>query len=194
MRITVKVGDKELAFDATGRRIAEQGEVLDLGAASDADGTQALACSDEPAGVEVVLRDDAPSWHVALTPEQVERLRGGEPVELEVAGTRLTVSARGGGRRRSPVRSDAAAGGTQAVSTQAGAVAGGVYPPMPGTVVQVGVAAGQEVDAGAVLLILEAMKMQNEVRAPAAGRVASLHVEAGTKVDKGTLLLVVDPL
>ncbi len=60
---------------------------------------------------------------------------------------------------------------------------------LPGLIVGVAVAAGDEVEAGAPLVTIEAMKMQNEVRAPRPGRVAGIAVEAGQTVSAGALLL-----
>ena len=60
---------------------------------------------------------------------------------------------------------------------------------MPGIVREVMVAPGQEVAKGQALLILEAMKMQNEVRAERGGVVASLFVSAGDTVEKGARLV-----
>jgi biotin carboxyl carrier protein len=60
---------------------------------------------------------------------------------------------------------------------------------LPGLVVAVAVAPGDEVDEGAPLLTIEAMKMQNEVRAPRAGRVIELEVAAGQTVATGAALL-----
>ena len=62
---------------------------------------------------------------------------------------------------------------------------------MPGSVIRVAVAAGDEVAEGQVLLWLEAMKMQHEVRAPAAGVVTELAVTEGQQVDVGQVLAVV---
>lgn len=61
--------------------------------------------------------------------------------------------------------------------------------PMPGLVVRVSVGAGDEVAAGQGLVVMEAMKMENELRAPGAGRVKTVHVAAGTAVEKGALLI-----
>ena len=61
--------------------------------------------------------------------------------------------------------------------------------PMPGLVVRVDVVAGQAVAAGAGIVVLEAMKMQNELRAPAEGRVAAVRVQAGQAVEKGQVLV-----
>ena len=61
--------------------------------------------------------------------------------------------------------------------------------PMPGLVVRVNVTEGDEVAAGQGLVVMEAMKMENELRAPAAGRVSRVHATAGTAVEKGTVLV-----
>ncbi len=60
---------------------------------------------------------------------------------------------------------------------------------LPGLVVAVNVAEGDEVAQGATLLTIEAMKMQNEVRAPRGGRIAALGVGPGQSVATGVLLL-----
>jgi acetyl/propionyl-CoA carboxylase alpha subunit len=60
---------------------------------------------------------------------------------------------------------------------------------LPGLVVAVAVAAGDEVEEGAPLLTIEAMKMQNEVRAPRAGRVIDVRVASGQAVATGAALL-----
>jgi acetyl/propionyl-CoA carboxylase alpha subunit len=70
-------------------------------------------------------------------------------------------------------------------------VAGGLVAPMPGKVVKVLVADGQEVTAGAALVVLEAMKMEHTVRASAAGVVRAIHVAVGDQVDTDRLLAVV---
>ncbi len=61
---------------------------------------------------------------------------------------------------------------------------------MPGRVVEVRVSPGDRVEPGAVLLVLEAMKMQNEIRASSAGVVDRCCVTAGDTVDGGALMLV----
>ena len=68
---------------------------------------------------------------------------------------------------------------------------GSLLAPMPGTVVKVAVAEGDDVEAGAVVLVLEAMKMQHTITAPAAGRVATLNVQTGQQVAAGDVLAVV---
>ena len=61
--------------------------------------------------------------------------------------------------------------------------------PMPGLVVRVAVRSGDVVAAGQGLVVMEAMKMENELRASSAGRVKAVHVQPGTAVDKGALLV-----
>ena len=61
--------------------------------------------------------------------------------------------------------------------------------PMPGLVVRIDVAVGDTVSKGDPLLVLEAMKMENEIKAAADGKVARIHVKAGDPVAKGDLLL-----
>ncbi len=73
------------------------------------------------------------------------------------------------------------------------APAGGeqVTSPMPGTILAVNVAAGDTVKRGQVLMILEAMKMENEIMCPCDGRIASVNTSKGASVESGTLLCVI---
>jgi acetyl/propionyl-CoA carboxylase alpha subunit len=64
-----------------------------------------------------------------------------------------------------------------------------VVAPMPGLIVRVNVKAGDQVTAGQGVIVMEAMKMENELRAAAAGRVRSVLIEPGTPVEKGALLI-----
>lgn len=64
--------------------------------------------------------------------------------------------------------------------------------PMPGKLVRLLVAADQEVAAGQGLLVMEAMKMENELKAPRAGRVREIHVAERQAVETGALLLVLE--
>lgn len=63
--------------------------------------------------------------------------------------------------------------------------------PMPGTILNVKVAAGQTVKAGDLLVILEAMKMENEIFAPKGGTVTQVLVEKGASVNTGDVLVVI---
>lgn len=73
----------------------------------------------------------------------------------------------------------------------AAAPAGGtvITCPMPGTIIDIKVSAGQAVTEGQVLVIFEAMKMENEIVAPCAGTVASINCGKGDSVDSGSVLL-----
>jgi biotin carboxyl carrier protein len=64
--------------------------------------------------------------------------------------------------------------------------------PMPGRVIRVLVQPGEEVTAGEGLIVVEAMKMQNEMKAPRAGRVAAIKTVAGATVSAGDVLLVIE--
>ena len=67
-----------------------------------------------------------------------------------------------------------------------------VAAPMPGRVIRVLVTPGQEVAADEGLIVVEAMKMQNEMKAPRAGRVAAVKTVAGATVSAGDVLLVIE--
>ena len=75
-----------------------------------------------------------------------------------------------------------------------GAAAGPTGPapivaPMPGLIVRINVVPGDTVEAGQGVVVMEAMKMENELRATAPGRVRSVDVAPGTAVEKGALLV-----
>ena len=67
-----------------------------------------------------------------------------------------------------------------------------IVAPMPGKVVRILVAQGEAVEMGAGTIVVEAMKMQNEMKAPKAGTVTTLNVEVGTTVNGGDVLAVIE--
>lgn len=67
-----------------------------------------------------------------------------------------------------------------------------VAAPMPALVVRIEVACGQQVVAGQGLVVLEAMKMENEIRSPRAGVVATIHATIGNAVEKGEVLITLE--
>ena len=83
---------------------------------------------------------------------------------------------------------EAAAGGPGS-----GAKGGSLTAPMPGRIVQVVAEPGVAVEAGAPLIVMEAMKMENELAAPAAGVVSRVHVAPGDAVEAGALLCELTP-
>ena len=84
--------------------------------------------------------------------------------------------------------------GPVAVQTTPSASAGGVTvtSPMPGTIISVNVKAGDTVKSGTVLMILEAMKMENEIMAPKDCVVKSVNVTKGTSVESGAVLCTIE--
>src|SRR5262249_10896840 len=127
----------------------------------------------EAGGDFLSLLIDGRSYDVGL-----ERRPHGYTVVLEndVIGVDLVASAPGGGaaqRKASsgPIR---------------------ITAPMPGKLVRVLVAPGQEVAAGQGLLVVEAMKMENELRAPGPGRVKDVPAREGQAVETGALLLLLE--
>ncbi|MCF2663251.1 acetyl-CoA carboxylase biotin carboxyl carrier protein subunit [Oscillibacter valericigenes] len=87
----------------------------------------------------------------------------------------------------------AAAPAPAPAAAPAAAPAGGeqVTSPMPGTILSINVAAGDTVKRGQVLMILEAMKMENEIMCPCDGKVTSVNTSKGSSVESGTLLCVI---
>lgn len=79
-----------------------------------------------------------------------------------------------------------------APAAAAGAGAIKINSPMPGNILSVKASAGQAVKKGDVLMILEAMKMENEICAPQDGTIASVQVSAGDSVESGDVLVTMD--
>ncbi len=90
-----------------------------------------------------------------------------------------------------PVAAPAAAPVAAAPAAAPAAVAGdGVKAPMPGTILAVNVSQGAAVKKGDILVVLEAMKMENEILAPRDGTVARVAVSKGSTVETGAVLVV----
>ena len=136
-------------------------------------------------------------------PAEVELMRlGGTTVHgLTVDGASHRVIARPAGAGLweltldgSPLRAEVIDERTRAIREMTGETGASAGPhqltaPMPGLVVKVEVAAGDRVEPGQGLIIVEAMKMENELLAESAGRVEKVLVEAGQTVEKGDLLV-----
>lgn len=138
--------------------------------------------------------EPADGWRLELSDPRrgIGRLTDGTsslPVVVEGAGTDWVVTLRG---RRVPVTVRSWRERVLAEAESAGAGHTGpvdVKATLPGLVVVVAVTVGDEVAEGAPLLTIEAMKMQNEVRAPRAGRVIEVAVTSGQTVATGAPLL-----
>ncbi len=134
----------------------------------------------------------------------IEPYTGAQPIEEDDAEPRKTVVVEVGGRRLEvSLPGDLALGGgggsngavkkkpksrTRAKGGAAAASGDAVSAPMQGTVVKVAVTEGQEVTAGELVVVLEAMKMENPVTAHKDGVVTGLSIEAGAAVTQGTVL------
>jgi pyruvate carboxylase subunit B len=128
---------------------------------------------------------------------------GGTPVSLLTLGDRVyRVMARRGeargryslsvdGRRFEVDALDERTRAIRDLSATEGAAAGPrpLVAPMPGLVLRVTVAPGDVVQAGQGLVVMEAMKMENELRATSAGTVTAVRVAPGTAVEKGAVLV-----
>jgi len=113
---------------------------------------------------------------------------GGRVIRLGAALTGSDYFAVVGG---TPMRGSVIDPRKAALDMSGGRAAGEVRTQMPGAIVRVDVEEGQEVEAGQVLLVVEAMKMQNEFKAPISGTVIGIHVDVGAAVESGTLLITV---
>lgn len=90
-----------------------------------------------------------------------------------------------------PIAVPAAPAAPAAVPAAALASGEVVKAPMPGNILKINVAPGQKVEEGDVLIVLEAMKMENEIVATKAGTVAQVAVSKGAVVETGTPLVVI---
>ena len=137
---------------------------------------------------ELVAREAPGGWTITT---------GRRTVEAGVTGERsgeLVVQIAGHTYRFETDRG--AAGGSRRSGSATGGTAGGrseVRTPMPGKVVRLLREEGAQVAAGDGVLVFEAMKMQNEIRAPASGVIANMRAAPGTPMEGGEVLFVVAP-
>ena len=164
MKYVTTVNDQEFEVEILDERhVAVDGQVYEVDMA---------AVSGQPL---YSLLADARSFegYVYESDGQWQVLMGGTLYEARVEDEqlrRLRLAGGGGGRESGPFLLKA---------------------PMPGLVVAVPVAEGQEVQKGDVLVVLESMKMQNELKSPKAGKVEKVKVAAGQAVDQGTVMVTV---
>jgi biotin carboxyl carrier protein len=164
MKWWVARGERRIAIDV--RRIGERLEVaVDGGSYSlefvpVAPGLSAMLCADGRTFAVASRRDGPNRWRISLGDREFQ-VHLRDPLEREVVG-----------------RGFAAAGPQE------------LRAPIPGKVVSIAVAAGDAVTAGQPLVVLEAMKMQNQICAEGAGTVESVAVSPGTTVEGGQVLVV----
>jgi biotin carboxyl carrier protein len=109
------------------------------------------------------------------------RPESGQPVEVVIGTTLCTVTLTDPKRRSSSASTSAHGDATARILA-----------PMPGKVVRILVAAGDQVEAGDGILVVEAMKMQNEMKSPKAGTVIALNVQTGATVNGGDVLAIIE--
>ena len=155
--------------------------------------------------VEVDIGPEGARVNSADAPAQLGDLDG-TPVRLVTIGdeVRRVVVRRGDARGRYTLSLDGHRYEVEAVDERthairelsgAGAVAAGPAPlkaPMPGLVIRVSIAIGDTVAAGQGLVVIEAMKMENELRCVAGGRVKAIRAVVGQAVEKGQLLVEIE--
>ena len=146
-------------------------------------------------GGSVSLNGESTTAHLEDVP--------GTPVRLVTIGNEvhLVVVRRGDSRGRYTLwvdgwrfEGDALDERTRVIREISAAAAGPAGPapvvaPMPGLIVRVSVEVGQEVQAGEGVVVMEAMKMENELRGSASGRVRVVHAVPGKAVEKGMVLV-----
>jgi biotin carboxyl carrier protein len=147
------------------------------------DGRLVVRCADRTLPLDLAMIGDGSAFSLLVGDRAceaiVERCQGGFVVQMH--GERYKLRVEDEHERAAAAVRPAAELGCQAITAA-----------MPGAVVEVMVVPGAEVEAGATLLILEAMKMQNPVQAQAAGKVVAVHVAAGASVAAGALLVEIE--
>ena len=173
----------EIAVNGRSRRVAIQ-------PLADAPGRYRIAWDDTVRVVDA-RRLDAETLSLVLVQggsgsHQVRCVSAGRPdaVDVHVAGAVLRASVDDG---RSWLGGQAPGGGAAAAAD-----GGQVTAPMPGKITRILVQPGDEVTAGQGVIVVEAMKMENELVAPGDGRVADVPVSEGDPVDTGAVLVVIE--
>ncbi|MFA7249778.1 MAG: biotin/lipoyl-containing protein [Dehalococcoidia bacterium] len=150
---------------------------------------------DESGGRVTVAIDDASPQEVDVTvsgiPGVFSILRDGVPTRAYVVreGRNLRVVVDG----RSFVLGAAGAGRGRGAAGGAGDPPGKILAPLAGVAVEIRVAVGDRIEARQGVVVIEAMKMQNEVQAPHPGVVTAVHAQHGVRVEKGELLVEYTP-
>ena len=161
--------------DANGRRYAVEVTDLDGSFLVSIDGRQQAVDVKEIGGVLSVLIG-AKSYEVAVAGTTVHV--DGVPVQVAIVADRPSWAK---GASPAPAGGDGRAEGPQRIVA-----------PMPGKIVKLLVKPGDRVEPRQGLVVVEAMKMENELRARAAGAVKEVHAVEGTTVEAGAILIIVE--
>jgi biotin carboxyl carrier protein len=162
MRYVTRIGDTEYSIEVLGKgRVSVNGRAVDVDF-ENISGQPVYSMVIDGKSYEAYVYEGDEEWQVLLLGQQY-------PVQVE-------------DEREKRLR--AAAGGTLADSGEFNLKA-----PMPGLIVSVAVEQGQQVEKGTVLVILESMKMQNELKAPRAGTVSRIKIKPGETVEQRQTLI-----
>jgi biotin carboxyl carrier protein len=161
------------------------GKVSPIGGRPSLDGTPVEACLDQLGGHRADLRWEGNRTRVLFGPIRRDAVRGAEVREVVVGGWRFEIEIEPERRAVLRERARRSAGTTG----KGGPVE--VRAIIPGRVVAVSVAMGDTVEAGQQVLVVEAMKMQNELRAPREGTIERVGVAVGDTIEVGDLLVVI---
>ena len=165
-RLAVKIDGRERIVESDEASVRVDGQVVDV------------SVTEAEAGVWLLRRGSE------QTVAHVDGRGGKLAVEIRGPGRdALVIAAEVTDARRSPLAAPARAAGGGAPVT--------VRSPIPGRLIKLLVKVGDAVAAGQTMVVLEAMKMENELAAPRAGRIAELRVAEGAAVDAGQDLIIV---
>ncbi len=160
----IKIGDQEFDAQPTGETVTVDGESFNIRVVRH-EKTLTVYVNEKPFAVQ--LPDPLPEDGV---------------IDLLVDAKTYAVEASG---------RTSAAPRPKAVRKSSAAATGAVTSQMTGRIVRIEVKTGDEVSEGDVLLVIEAMKMENEITAPVSGTVKEIDVSAGARVSEGDTLLVI---
>jgi glutaconyl-CoA/methylmalonyl-CoA decarboxylase subunit gamma len=147
-----------------------------------------ITVGDETFAVRVVRRGNIVTVYVNEKPYAIQLPDGAQPEEgplkllVDAKEFEVELKGRAGARAKPRAKAKQAAGGTGVVLSQ-----------MTGRVIRVDVKPGDEVKEGEVMLVVEAMKMENEISAPVSGTVKVVSVAAGARVAEGDPLVTIEP-